>query len=428
MSARVFARPAGIDHATRQHRRIDLGVFNHRSVGLASVLAASTGDHRRRCFGDRAYGLLGRRGRCAAGALGLAAARRPRAWRVAVFAARRTQGAVFTDAEGAGWILGHAQGAGAFAGHAQRGNLHRLPRLGQRLVRRRRRQAGRAKLARGIQRRLLGLVLALEHPLHPRRQLFARIELARRVQRLLQVRVHLHRRLIAIGGAAAERLHHDALKLFGNAAVDRRRRQDLDVADLVQYGHVVVDGEQALAGQKLIQHDAQRENIRASVERLAAHLLGRHIRKLALGRAAFALAVRLNLGDAEVDQLDLALVADHHVRRRDVAVHQVEVVAQRVLFVVGVVQALAQLHGDQTALSQRHRRRAIDLLVLAALEGLAQRAARDVLHRQVVAVFNLAPVEHLAEVGVVELNDQLGLVDEQRDQLLVRGDHRQDAL
>ena len=53
----------------------------------------------------------------------------------------------------------------------------------------------------------------------------------------------------------------------------------------------------------------------------AQRLLGRHVRDLALDDAGGGLlALALRLGDAEVGQLDLALLADEDVVRADVAV------------------------------------------------------------------------------------------------------------
>ena len=61
---------------------------------------------------------------------------------------------------------------------------------------------------------------------------------------------------------------------------------------------------------------AEREHVAAPIERLAAALLGRHVRELALERAGAGLgAARARRArDAEVEQLDAAVVGDEHVR------------------------------------------------------------------------------------------------------------------
>ncbi len=116
--------------------------------------------------------------------------------------------------------------------------------------------------------------------------------------------------LVAVVDVLRERLEDDLLELLGDAAVVGARRQDLDVADLLERREVALAQEQPLAGEQLVEHDAEGEDVAAPVERQAAHLLGRHVAELALEDAGLGLA-RLagRLGDAEVDELDLALVA-----------------------------------------------------------------------------------------------------------------------
>ena len=200
-----------------------------------------------------------------------------------------------------------------------------------------------SELAHGFKLGLLGFVLGAEDALHPSRQLFTRIKLARGVHVRLQIGVHVHRLLVALCRAWRQRLHDDALKLLGDATVVGGGWQDLDVFDLFEDRQIVVHREQPLAGQQLIQHDAAGEDVRATVNRLAAHLLGRHIGELAFedARLGLGLARGLHFGDAEVDELDLALVADHDVLRGYIAVDQLQVIAQRVLLAVRVVQRLA---------------------------------------------------------------------------------------
>ena len=75
-----------------------------------------------------------------------------------------------------------------------------------------------------------------------------------------------------------------------------------------------------------VEQNAEREQIRACVDGMPAHLLGRHVREFALDFASFGQAGRLagGLGDAEVDQLCRARERDEHVLRRHIAVHQPE--------------------------------------------------------------------------------------------------------
>ena len=84
---------------------------------------------------------------------------------------------------------------------------------------------------------------------------------------------------------------------------------------------VGVSVEQPLAGQHLVQEDTDGEDIRSLIDVLATRGLGRQIAHLALDHAwvgRFHLAG--GLGEAKVGQLDLAILRDKHVGRRNVAV------------------------------------------------------------------------------------------------------------
>ena len=66
--------------------------------------------------------------------------------------------------------------------------------------------------------------------------------------------------------------------------------------------------------------------------------------------------------------------------------------------------------------------------VAAAVEDAAQVTPVDVLESDVVATVDDAEIEDLRDVGVVELDGELGLLDEHADELFVLRDVRQDAL
>ncbi len=199
---------------------------------------------------------------------------------------------------------------------------------------------------------------------------------------------------------------------------------DLDVADLLQRREVALADEQPLAREQLVEHDADREDVAAPIDRQAAHLLGRHVAELPLEDAGLRLRrLARRLGDAEVDQLALALVPDQHVLGRDVAVDEVQLAPLGVALVVRVVQPLADLHDDVAGHRDRQRLR----LVAHAIEDRAQVAPVHVLERDEEAFVDLTEVEDLGDVRVLQLHGDLRLVDEHRDELFVLSDVREDA-
>jgi hypothetical protein len=82
---------------------------------------------------------------------------------------------------------------------------------------------------------------------------------------------------------------------------------------------------------------------------------------------------------------------------------------------VRVLEPGADLLGDVDG--HVDRRREIDLA--RALEHAKEIAAIDELHRDVVGLGDSAEVEDLRDVGVLQLYDDLGLVDEHADEALV---------
>ncbi|MEZ4335977.1 MAG: hypothetical protein R3B82_05055 [Sandaracinaceae bacterium] len=237
--------------------------------------------------------------------------------------------------------------------------------------------------------------------------------------------MQVHGRLVPVVDVLREGLEHDLLELLGDAPIVGRRRHDLDVADLLERGEVALADEEPLTGEQLVEDDADREDVAASIEREPADLLGRHVPELALQDARLGLA-RLagRLGDPEVDDLRLAVVADQNVLRGDVAVDEVELAARRVLLVVGVVEPLADLH-DRVA-GHGHRD---GLAALASpVEDRPEVLPVDELHRDEERVRDLTEVEDLGDVRVRQLHGDLRLVDEHRDELLVLRDRREDPL
>ncbi len=91
--------------------------------------------------------------------------------------------------------------------------------------------------------------------------------------------------------------------------------------DLLHHRARVVFDERLDAGDALVEHDAEREDVAAEVELVAQDLLRAHVaRRAHAGAGLGQVAQRVVAGDAEVHQLHLALVGDDDVGRLDVAV------------------------------------------------------------------------------------------------------------
>ncbi len=180
-----------------------------------------------------------------------------------------------------------------------------------------------------------------------------------------------------------------------------------------------LDREELLSGQQLPEQDAADVDVGASVERLAARLLGRQVAELAEddpGRGVLQLERRRR--EAEVGQLDLAGVRQQHVGRRDVAVNQVEP-AERVRVAEPARQLLHDVDRDLDGEGHAPLR--------AAVPGRQQILAFDEVHREVDLIVAVSGIEDRDQVAVRQPHRDHRLVAEA---LHVVGRHevRQDLL
>ena len=161
--------------------------------------------------------------------------------------------------------------------------------------------------------------------------------------------------LLRVGGAAIGRLgeqaRHDLARRDRQVGLQLERIARLGVEDLVDERGDRVARKRARARQQLVEHDAEREEVRAPVELLALDLLGRHVRRAAdhVARARQLGGRGLGeLADPEVGDLDPAVLRHEDVGRLDVAVQHAALVR--------VPERFGDLADDPDARRQRHLR------------------------------------------------------------------------
>ena len=159
-------------------------------------------------------------------------------------------------------------------------------------------------------------------------------------------------------------------------------------------------------GQHLVEHDADRVAVARRGDLVAAGLLGREVLRRADHRAGLGhVGLGARAGDAEVGDLEVAVLGHEHVLRLDVAVDDVAA--------VGGAEGGEDLLGGVDRLQRRERR--------AAPDDLLQVRARQVLHDDVVAAVRLAAVVDGDDVRVVQPGRRRGLAPEALHELGVRG-------
>ncbi len=216
----------------------------------------------------------------------------------------------------------------------------------------------------------------------------------------LQIGLDVTRRLIPALAILLEQPADDVLERRDDVGVDRARRHRDAIQDLVEDDRRRLALEGLDAGRHLVHHHAEREEVAALVDGLAAGVLGRHVgdgadghpgrcqgmllgdRDVDRGQAA---AVRHHLRETEVHHLHLAALGDEDVAGLDVAVEDA--------LAVRGVERVRDVDRDVDDPIDRQR---------AGAEDLVQGGAVDQLHHDEAAAVMLADVVERADVGVVQ--------------------------
>ncbi|MFO0668327.1 MAG: hypothetical protein U0235_01695 [Polyangiaceae bacterium] len=218
----------------------------------------------------------------------------------------------------------------------------------------------------------------------------------------------LSRRAVALVAVGHQARHDDRLELGRYVArVRARRLHDAGAHDVEERFAAQARVERA-TGQDLPEDDAERVDVAAPVDALAARLLGRHVSELSLEDAGL-LDEQLGARDPEIGDLHRAVVREEDVLRRHVAVDDLEGRPRLVLLLVRVVEALGRFADDVRADPGREPRP----LGLGRRHEHAEVGALDVLHdEELTLVAAVGELVDLNDVGMVEASRELRLLHE----------------
>ncbi len=248
------------------------------------------------------------------------------------------------------------------------------------------------------------------------------------VQERGEIGLQCPRALVALGQVAPQRPIDDRGQLLGHVGRHLAKRRNRLGAHALERGQPIFRAEQQLPGDELVHHDAERVHVAAPVDAAPLRLLGRHVRDLALDGlfgvsvvpaivhvAQVLEATPSRARDPEVEDLHLTLVADHHVVRADVAVHD----AERLPVVVGLAVRVGQRRRHLVREIGSDDGREAVALARDRVEQPHQIDALHELHREIERALHLSEIEHLHDVRVIERQRDLRLVDEHARELVV---------
>ena len=244
---------------------------------------------------------------------------------------------------------------------------------------------------------------------------------AKVLEHFSQRRLHLSRKLKALFGRLGERLHRE----LGQAV------RDLPVRALdARVGNRIVDMPQddasrgvidvrKVADHELVEHHAKRVQVAATVDRIAAALLGRHVIWGAANEAGFGDRTLLahDRGKTEVDDFHEVLArtkrTKNDVFRLEIAVHDAELVC--------LAERVERVDEDVAHALERER--------TFLVHDQGQVLAAQELHRQIEnAVVRPSEIDDADAVGMVEPARCTCFLIEPRDGLLVTEQMRVDHL
>ena len=213
-------------------------------------------------------------------------------------------------------------------------------------------------------------------------------------------------RLEASSGPLGQGTRHEAIDLERNVRSEDPRGRRCRLENVVDDRQVAVAAKRALSGEHLVEHDAERPEVGATVHGLALDLLRSHVRHRSHGRSRARRPGAIEqLRDAEVHDLDEPVTRDHQVRRLDVAMHDARA--------MGLVQPPRNLQREVERF--RHRER-------PARQPLLQRGTLVVRHGDEQPALGVrVRVVDGADVRMIECRGGLRLLDEAFARLGVRG-------
>lgn len=199
------------------------------------------------------------------------------------------------------------------------------------------------------------------------------------------------------GGITRERLHDRGRQIRGKVRHEIRGSRHARLVHGLQCFEIGIAFEESAIDRKLPKCDPEREEITACVRRLTIGLLGREVRDLAFDEPTRRLAQTIaRFGQAEIDELDRAVVRDHHVRRVHVAMDEVERPTGIVFQAMRVVEAFAKLRtnpGHELGMDAPRLR-------LDGVPEIPERLPSDELQREV-DVLGVSPHVELADDAIV---------------------------
>ena len=224
---------------------------------------------------------------------------------------------------------------------------------------------------------------------------------------LIQVIQHFSRRLKPVHRVFLHGLHGDLFQPPGNGGVDFPGHYGLSLQLHQRNRHRIIRYKRQLAGEHLIEHDANRVDIRLICNIIAAGLLRRNIMHRANRFIRHGLGLALQeTGNAKISHLNGSVLQKHDVLRLNIPVDDP-------LF-MGALQCHQDLAGKMHCLLPTDGALLLDILL--------QGDAINELHDDILNLVAEADIINLHNIGVIEHRNRLGFIAEAAEEIAVVGE------
>ena len=268
---------------------------------------------------------------------------------------------------------------------------------------------------------LLAFDLRVEEPFHELGKLLAAGAEIQMIDAVFQVGKHFAARIVTVVRMLRQSHVEHGHQTFGQIPHDPFGAGETRLAGLGKDVHGIAFVHVA-AGHHLVYQNANGEDIRSMIDFKAVRLLRRHVGHFAFDHPGSGVGYAAGgFGDAEIDDLDLAVIGQKDILGAHITVNDVEQMPLQILHVMGIIQPRTDADRNMQRIFQAQGHASL----FGNLEDRFEILAEKVFHGDEIALIQSPEIIYLNDVGMLQQRGQTRFIDEIADRLLFVREMRQ---